>query len=279
MTIGIGELARRSGASVQVLRAWETRLGFPVPARTESGRRAYDDADVDRVQRVLALKESGVRLAEAVARVRVEGEAGPLSIYGAVRRRHPEVGPRVLRRDVLVAISHAIEDEAMSRGSSALVFGAFQRERFFRDAAPRWDEIARTSTACAVFADFAPGSGAAPPGEGSPIEIPLAPDAPLLREWAVVVMAPALSVVLTAWEIPSRGALGPHREYESLLSFDPAAVRTAAEVCRSAARAAPLPDSVIARLDLPLASDRTPSEGVDALILRILEYVQRRALG
>jgi DICT domain-containing protein len=272
-TLGIGELARRTGLTQQAIRAWETRFDFPLPARTDSGRRRYAVADVDRIQRVVALKESGVRLAQAIARVRGEATTGPLSIYGALRDRHPQVESRVLRRQVLVAISHAIEDEAMSRASRPVVFGAFQRESFYREAAARWGEIARTASACLVFADFRVSGG----GAGAPLEVPLEPGSPLLREWAVVVAAPSFSVVLTAWEVPRQETVPPQRrEFESMFTFDPAAVRTAAEVCVTAARASGgVPSRTLTALGDHLATEPTPSHGVDALVVRAFDYLQR----
>jgi len=272
VTIGIGELARRTGLTQQVVRAWEARFGFPEPARTEGGRRVYAEADVDRIRRVLALKESGVRLAQAIARVRGQETSGPQSIYAAVRNRHPDLAARVLRREPLVAISRAIEDEAMSRVERPLVFGMFQREAFFRQSAARWGEIARTAAACLVFADFADVGG----GGGLPVEVPLAPDAPLLREWAVVVSAPTLSVVLTAWEVPDQSSVPAQgRAFEATFTFDPAAVRTATEVCVSAARSSGvLPASVLSVLTDSLAVAPTPSHGIDSLVMRAFDYLQ-----
>ena len=75
MTIGIGELSRQTGLTQQAIRAWESRFGFPTPERTDGGRRQYAVADVDRIQRVMALKESGVRLASVCARVEPPGIA------------------------------------------------------------------------------------------------------------------------------------------------------------------------------------------------------------
>jgi MerR family transcriptional regulator, light-induced transcriptional regulator len=272
VTIGIGELARRTGLTQQVVRAWEARFGFPEPERTEGGRRAYDEADVDRIRKVLALKVSGVRLAEAIARVRGEATSGPQSIHAAVRRRHPNLEARVLRREPLVAISRAIEDEAMARVERPVVFGAFQREAFFRQSAARWGEIARTAAACLVFADFAEAGG----GGRLPVEVPLAPDAPLLREWAVVVSAPTLSVMLTAWEIPDQSSVPADlRAFESTFTFDPEAVRTATEVCVSAARSSGVvPASVLSVLTDSLAVAPTPSHGIDSLVMRAFDYLQ-----
>ena len=105
---------------------------------------------------------------------------------------------------------------------------------------------------------------------------PLAPDAPLLREWAVVVTAPSLSVLLTAWEVPYQPTVPTRRRtFESTFTFDPAAVRTAAEVCVAAARASGVvPTSELSALGDTLAAEPTPSHGVDSLVMRAFDYLQ-----
>ena len=271
--LGIGDLARRTGLTPQVIRAWETRFGFPQPRRTPSGRRSYDARDVDRIGRVLTLKESGSRLAQAIARVVEQGdvEGRDLSVYGALRRRLPQLETRLMRRSVLVAISRAIEDEALARAVRPLVFGAFQREEFYLRSAPRWRELARTAEGCVVLADFA---GAPDPTE-RPLRVPLESDAPLLREWAVVVRSESFSTVLTAWEVPGSDLDGD-RHFETIFSFEPDAVRVAVETCLAAVRAAGVPDDAIVRDRHALTVDppRTTSPGVDALVLRAFDYLQ-----
>ena len=272
--LGIGDLARRTGLTPQVIRAWETRFGFPQPRRTPSGRRAYDPSDVDRIARVLTLKESGSRLAQAIARVVQQGDADgrDLSVYGELRRLLPHLESRLMRREVLVAISRAIEDEALARAVRPLVFGAFQREDFYLAAAPRWQELARTAEGCVVFADFADPLDPA----ARPVRIPLDQDSPLLREWAVVVRSADFSTVLTAWEVPG-GGTHDGRQFETIFSFEPDAVRVAVDTCLAAAKAAGVPEEAILR-DPAAASvgpPRTPSPGVDALVLRAFGYLQQ----
>jgi hypothetical protein len=122
-----------------------------------------------------------------------------------------------------------------------------------------------------VFADFPRPVG----GAGRPVEVPLAADAPMLREWGVVVTAPALSVALSAWEVPTRsGSLG-HGAFESIFTFDPAAVRTAAGVCLAVARASgTVPGPLLETIGSSLAPEPTPSHGVDSLVVRAFGYLQ-----
>jgi DICT domain-containing protein len=124
-----------------------------------------------------------------------------------------------------------------------------------------------------VFADFAAPGG----GNGVPAEVPLPADAPLLREWAVVVTAPSLSVALTAWEVPQAGPMSAReRRFESIFTLDPAAVRTAAEVCVAAARAAgSVPSAMLTVLDEAVAAGPTSSHGVDSLVARAFDYLQQ----
>jgi DNA-binding transcriptional MerR regulator len=73
----IGELARRTGASPEVLRAWERRYGLLRPARSHGGFRLYTAADEARIRRMRDYLDRGVAAAEA-ARLALDAEAsGP----------------------------------------------------------------------------------------------------------------------------------------------------------------------------------------------------------
>jgi MerR family transcriptional regulator, light-induced transcriptional regulator len=73
----IGELARRTGTSPELLRAWERRYGLLRPARSQGGFRLYTAADEARIGRMRDHLARGVAAAEA-ARLAMEAEAaGP----------------------------------------------------------------------------------------------------------------------------------------------------------------------------------------------------------
>ncbi len=61
----IGELSRRAGVSVELLRAWESRYGLVEPQRTAGGFRLYSDRDETRVRRMRALLRQGRSAAQA----------------------------------------------------------------------------------------------------------------------------------------------------------------------------------------------------------------------
>jgi DNA-binding transcriptional MerR regulator len=69
----IGELARRTGASPEVLRAWERRYGLLRPTRSQGGFRLYTAADEERIRRMREHLERGVAAAEA-ARLAMDAE-------------------------------------------------------------------------------------------------------------------------------------------------------------------------------------------------------------
>ena len=64
-TLRIGELARRSGVSADLLRAWERRYALLEPARTPSGYRLYSADDEARVRSMRAHLAQGLSAAEA----------------------------------------------------------------------------------------------------------------------------------------------------------------------------------------------------------------------
>ena len=71
-----------------------------------------------------------------------------------MRRRRPDLQPYTLPKRTLIGLSHAIEDECAARAERPLLFGSFQRVRFYRHSEERWRELARTAEIAIVFADF-----------------------------------------------------------------------------------------------------------------------------
>jgi MerR family transcriptional regulator, light-induced transcriptional regulator len=61
----IGELARRTGVSPELLRAWEQRYGLLQPTRTAGGFRLYSAADEARVRRMQGHVANGLAAAQA----------------------------------------------------------------------------------------------------------------------------------------------------------------------------------------------------------------------
>jgi MerR family transcriptional regulator, light-induced transcriptional regulator len=66
----IGELARRTGVSPELLRAWEQRYGLLQPTRTTGGFRLYSTADEARVRRMQRLVSDGLAAAQAAQLLR-----------------------------------------------------------------------------------------------------------------------------------------------------------------------------------------------------------------
>jgi DNA-binding transcriptional MerR regulator len=73
----IGELARRTGVSPELLRAWEQRYGLLQPTRTPGGFRLYSAADEARVERMQRLVSGGLAAAQAARLVLSGDEPAP----------------------------------------------------------------------------------------------------------------------------------------------------------------------------------------------------------
>jgi DNA-binding transcriptional MerR regulator len=65
----INWVAENTGVAEATLRAWERRYQVPKPARTPSGYRLYNEADVAQVQRMRELCEAGVAPADAAQQI------------------------------------------------------------------------------------------------------------------------------------------------------------------------------------------------------------------
>lgn len=232
--LSIGEVVRATGVGEATLRAWERRYGFPQPQREPSGHRRYAAEEVERILRALAERERGIALPVAIERARLSAPVAP-SLFAQLRERRPDLQPVSVRKRHLTWLARAIEEESAARAERALLIGSFQRERFYRHSEERWRELSAGAVLAFVFADF----GALRQPDGGPAELPVDRTHPVSREWALICEAPEHGACLVAWEPPGRQpAADGEREFEVLLSVEPAVVREAAEA--ATALAAPL---------------------------------------
>jgi DNA-binding transcriptional MerR regulator len=262
----IGAVAEETGVSVAVLRAWEQRYGFPTPVRSTSGHRRYTADQIDQIRQVLRDRQGGMSLDAAIGRARSAGERLSSSIFAGLRRRWADLPVHALSKRAMLAVSHAIEDECCATADRSVLIGAFQRERFYRRSEDRWRELGRTAAVAIVFADFA----ATPRRSGGVIEVDLAADAPLRREWSVVCDGPDAAACLAGWELPVRP--DGHRRFEAVWSVDPAVVRDAASIglalAREGGEALDFPDA-----RRPTADMETALRRATAVTSRVVAYL------
>ena len=231
--LGIAEVSARTGIPAPVLRAWESRFGFPAPARLPNGRRTYEERDVQLLLQVTRDRDAGLSLRAAVERARETPQSPPGSIFAGVRGARVDLDPRLLTKRTLMHMSHAIEDEFRARGEVGVMIATFQREVFYRQAERRWRELARTAEVAIVLADFP--RRREPPG--GPVELPLAALEPVAREWSLICDCPGFAACLVGWE-----ASGPadrpdaERQFETLWSIEPELVRRAGNGARDLVR-------------------------------------------
>lgn len=112
----IGELARRTGTSPELLRAWEQRYGLLRPMRSEGGFRLYSDRDETRVLRTKALIAEGLSASQAARRALgpvgtqdqeagVPGAEGPATEFREALDRFDEDGANRALDRLLAALS------------------------------------------------------------------------------------------------------------------------------------------------------------------------------
>ncbi len=269
--LSIGDVVARTGVAEPTLRMWERRHGFPQPQRTDSGHRRYSEDQADVVERVRVLRESGLSLPAAIARAQAAPEPDMISLFSTLRDLGPELQPRALGKPVLIALSHAIEDEALARADARAMFACFQRERFYRSAQTRWRELSAAVRVAAVFADF---EQIRLP-EDLPAEVPIGRRQNLSREWAIILDGGRSSIGMVARELASSNAdaATPDRSFELLWTVEPQAVRALSRVCAALIRDR-LPD-LAARAEEALAIEST---AVPAELVQLTTAVVNRTL-
>jgi DNA-binding transcriptional MerR regulator len=120
----IGELARRTGTTVDLLRAWERRYGLLRPERTEGGFRLYGDEDATRVERMRTGLAGGLAAAEAARAALIPSD------------RDEELLPALLAFDSEQA--HDLLDNLLSRLSVAAVLRDVIQPTL-REIGDRWE--------------------------------------------------------------------------------------------------------------------------------------------
>ena len=98
MRYSVKAAARATGVTESALRTWERRYGVPRPSRSPTGRRLYDDSDLDIIRRMAALTEAGLPASEAASAVLAGSAPTPPS---PVPERNPFIG-----RVVETALAH-----------------------------------------------------------------------------------------------------------------------------------------------------------------------------
>ena len=105
--VRIGELARRTGVSPELLRAWEQRYGLLRPARSQGGFRLYSDEDEQRVRAMQSFIKEGLSASEAAAHA-LTNEPGPT----------PASGPAVA--EIGLELRNALDDFDSEQAHDAL---------------------------------------------------------------------------------------------------------------------------------------------------------------
>jgi MerR family transcriptional regulator, light-induced transcriptional regulator len=270
--LSIGEVSRRTGIPAAGLRNWEQRYGLLRPQRSATGQRLYRESDCALLTEVLRGRARGLSVPAAIAHAMAASQAAEPSVFAGLRRRHPELRVHVMAKHVLLALTRAVEDECCARAQRAILAGCFQNQRFYQASRRRWADLARGAEHTLVFADFT-GVRQQP---GPLVEVPVAVDSPLRREWALVCDAPDHPACLAGWERPGQDAdRDPDRIFEVLWSVDPPVVRSAARITAGLAAAAGCssPPGLDTRLGEQAPASSDDLRRASGLLERTLDYL------
>ncbi|MBW4464505.1 MAG: GAF domain-containing protein [Pegethrix bostrychoides GSE-TBD4-15B] len=159
------------------------------------------------------------------------------SVLGELLQRSTQLRPQLYFKSSLTALSHAMEDQVLASDAQPLIIASFQKERFYRQEAHRYERIAAITPHVYVLA--APETSFTNASRDYET-IAFDPTDQLSREWHLVVIGPKYSTCLICQErqnLPAAGAETPHllamdqtRRFEGIWTFDPEVSRQAAEI-------------------------------------------------
>ncbi|WP_411103374.1 MerR family transcriptional regulator [Streptomyces sp. cmx-4-9] len=135
----VGQVAAFAGITVRTLHHYDG-IGLLCPSgRSHAGHRRYEDADLDRLQRVLFYRELGFPL-EEVAALLDDPESDPRE---QLRRQHALLTGRITRlQQMAEAVEHAMEAHRMGIDLTPEerfeVFGEQDPGRYAQEAEERW---------------------------------------------------------------------------------------------------------------------------------------------
>lgn len=139
MDYSVGQVAGFAGVTVRTLHHYD-EIGLLSPgARNHAGHRRYDDADLDRLQRILFYRELGFPLDE-VAAVLDDPDADP---QDHLRRQHRLLTARIERlQEMAAAVERALEARTMgidlTPEEKFEVFGDFDPDDYADEVKERW---------------------------------------------------------------------------------------------------------------------------------------------
>lgn len=125
LVLNISAVERETGLSKDVLRMWERRYGFPMPARDENGERQYSVVEIAKLRSIKRLMDVGMRPGKIIALSQEELNA--MADVRAGSRR--DVIPPALERDILTmlkthdvtSLQHTLANLLMRQGLQSFV--------------------------------------------------------------------------------------------------------------------------------------------------------------
>ncbi|HYI67864.1 MAG TPA: MerR family transcriptional regulator [Candidatus Limnocylindrales bacterium] len=141
MSLTVGAVSRLAGVTVRTLHHYDQIGLLSASGRSDAGYRRYDDADLDRLQRILFYRELGFGL-DQIRDVMTDGGADAI---GHLRRQHAMLLDRIGRLErMAAAVEKAMEARTMGINLTPEerfeVFGDFNPDDHAAEVEERWGD-------------------------------------------------------------------------------------------------------------------------------------------
>ena len=142
MSLTVGAVSRLAGVTVRTLHHYDQIGLLNASGRSEAGYRRYEDAELDRLQRILFYRELGFGL-DQIKDVMTDG--GGADAVAHLRRQHAMLLERIGRlKRMAAAVEKAMEARTMGINLTPEerfeVFGDFNPEDYAAEVEERWGD-------------------------------------------------------------------------------------------------------------------------------------------
>lgn len=199
----------------------------------------------------------------------------------------------VYYKNTLVALCHALEDSILESSCMPLMITAFQRGKWYLQEAERYGAIAQKSNHIVIMAAPDGKFGEHPTSQKPNVDlVSLNPIDPVAQEWHLIIVSPNYTAMVLCQELSEEDytALGQpetdlERKFYGFWTFEPRLVAETAHLAIAkiqeynpslADQLTQQVQAIESAMDAneAVASGDTAVEGVDRIVMRVVEYLQ-----
>jgi PAS domain S-box-containing protein len=142
------------------------------------------------------------------------------SLFELIRQEITDVALVRCTKNILIHLSHTLEDTVLKNKIPAMLFTGFQESSHWAEETARYQELAKVAMQICIFA----GKPFPPESQANQLHIELADGDPLRQEWFLLILSDSFSVLLCGQDTQMGASDDIDREFDTIWTFDAAKI-------------------------------------------------------